>query len=235
MSLADFPLAAFDLETTGPDPTECRIVTASIVEIVGSTTSTHEWLLDPEVEIPQGATDVHGISTEHAREHGTDYSTGVEAITEALARLWDDGYLVVVMNAPFDMTIIDREGRRLWGRHEYYPGALVDPLVIDKHLYQRRRGGGQFSKGARTLADLAIVYGVRQDDAHQSTGDCLTAARVAYKQLRRREMASIDDPDTLQQLQRSWRAAQQDSLRAYWQGRGDERWREVNGDWPVQR
>lgn len=33
--------------------------------------------------------------------------------------------------------------------------------------------------------------------------------------------------------QRSWRAEQQDSLRAYWQGRGDEQWRTVSSDWPV--
>lgn len=226
--VTDMPLAAFDLETTGPDPTTCRIVSASIVRIgTDRATQADEWLLDPEVEIPEGAAKVHGITTEHAREHGADYSTGVEEITEALARLWDEGHLVVVMNASFDMTVIDREGRRLWGRHQYYPGPLFDPLIVDKRADRYRKGG-------RTLADLARVYKVRQDDAHQSTGDCLTAARVAWRMMRVLEpLSRIETTDQLMQLQQQWRAEQQDGLRAFWQGRGDERWREVRSDWPV--
>ena len=228
MKPTDMPLAAFDLETTGPDPLTCRIVTASIVRIgADRSTLADEWLLDPGIEIPEGAAKVHGITTEHAREHGIDYATGIEQILDAVGQLWDDGHLVVVMNAPFDVTILDREGKRVLGRSDYCPGALFDPLVVDKRADRYRKGG-------RTLTDLARVYKVRQDNAHQSTGDCLTTARVAWRMLRVLEpLSRIETTDQLMQLQQQWRAEQQDSLRAFWQGRGDERWRTVSSDWPL--
>lgn len=226
-NLAAYPLAAFDLETTGPDPLTARIVTASILTIEpDNRTITAEWLLDPGIEIPEGASNVHGITTEHARAHGTDYQGGLLEIAGALDRLWAAGYLVAIMNAPFDLTIIDRESQRLLGMPGRRVGPVIDPLVVDKHLDRYRRGG-------RTLTDLAKHYGVDQGDAHQSTGDCYTVARIAYKLVRSPKLAEVDDAETLQQLQRSWRAEQQDSLRAFWQGRGDERWRTVSSDWPV--
>ncbi|UVG35042.1 DnaQ-like DNA polymerase III subunit [Gordonia phage ViaConlectus] len=226
MSLTDMPLAAFDTETTGPDPRDAYVVTASIVTIAGATTAVDEWLLDPGVEIPDGAAAIHGITTERARAEGTDYRTGIDEISDTLRDLWVRGYLVVVMNAPYDYTIMTRECRRL-DIPDFTVGPTVDPLVIDKALNRYRKGG-------RTLTDLARVYEILQGEAHQSSGDCLTAARIAYRQLRAPALASIETPDELMALQRSWRAQQQDSLRAFWQGRGDERWQDVNSDWPVQ-
>ncbi|QDF19661.1 DnaQ-like DNA polymerase III subunit [Gordonia phage Twonlo] len=227
MSLADYPLAAFDIESTGPDPLTDRIVTATILEIHPTRgVEVHEWLLDPGIEISEGATKVHGISTEHARDHGRDYSGGLLEIAGELDRLWAAGYLVAVMNAPFDLTMIDRESQRVFGMPGRRVGSLIDPLVVDKHLDRYRKGG-------RTLTDLAKHYGVEQGEAHTSAGDCYTVARIAYKLVRSPKLAEVDDAETLQQLQRSWRAEQQDSLRAFWQGRGDERWRTVSSDWPV--
>lgn len=229
MRPADMPLAAFDLETTSADPTTCRIVTAAAVTIDGDTSTVREWLLDPGIEIPDEAAAVHGITTEHAREHGANYHTGVLQIVGALAQLWRDGYLVTVMNAAFDMTIIDRESRRLFGVPAQEPGPLFDPLIVDKRA-------DKFRKGGRTLTDLAKHYDVKQGAAHEAAGDCLTTARIAYRMMRRLEpLARIDTADQLMTLQARWRAQQSDSLRAFWQGRGDERWRTVNSDWPVQR
>ena len=53
--ITDMPLAAFDLETTGVDVTRDRIVTATIITIDGSQVHTDEWLLDPGIDIPDGA------------------------------------------------------------------------------------------------------------------------------------------------------------------------------------
>ncbi|MBM4595072.1 hypothetical protein GS454_18550 [Rhodococcus hoagii] len=75
MSWTAAPMAAFDLETTGPIPTNARIVTAHLALIDGKVTSGRNWLLNPQQGIPEGATAVHGITTEHAREHGQDYAT----------------------------------------------------------------------------------------------------------------------------------------------------------------
>ena len=227
MTLADMPLAAFDIESSGIDVREDFIVTASLVLITADGPKAHEWLLSPPDgrEIPQSAIDVHGVTNDHACANGMDYATGYQEIRQALTGAWTTGYLVAVMNAAFDCSILHYEGLRLgYGALEH--GPIIDPLPIDKHLDRYRRGG-------RTLTDLAKHYGVEQGDAHQSTGDCYTVARIAYKLVRSPKLAEVDDAETLQQLQRSWRAEQQDSLRAFWQGRGDERWRTVSSDWPV--
>lgn len=60
-------LVGFDLETTGTDPREARIVTAAVIEVRdGQVLGHREWLADPGVEIPADAVAVHGISNERA-------------------------------------------------------------------------------------------------------------------------------------------------------------------------
>src|SRR5690625_7975016 len=68
----DGPLIGFDTEPTGLDVTEDRIVTAAIVEEIDGETHVHNWLLNPGAEVPERATEVHGVTTEHARTHGLD-------------------------------------------------------------------------------------------------------------------------------------------------------------------
>jgi DNA polymerase-3 subunit epsilon len=56
-------LIGFDLETTGTDPREARIVTGTVIEVkAGEPLGRREWLADPGVEIPADAVAVHGIS-----------------------------------------------------------------------------------------------------------------------------------------------------------------------------
>ena len=66
------PRAAFDLETTGKDPREARIVTASIVLVDdgGTVVERYEWLADPGMDIPEEAAAIHGITTAHAQANG---------------------------------------------------------------------------------------------------------------------------------------------------------------------
>ncbi|NKZ83233.1 hypothetical protein GS982_12660, partial [Rhodococcus hoagii] len=112
MSWTAAPMAAFDLETTGPIPTNARIVTAHLALIDGKVTSGRNWLLNPQQGIPEGATAVHGITTEHAVS--TDRTTPPATTRSARhSRGLDSGHAVVAFNAAYDLTIIDREGVRL--------------------------------------------------------------------------------------------------------------------------
>src|SRR5665647_1384782 len=79
-------LAVFDLETTGIDVETSRIVSATVavLDAAGDVTERIDWLLDPGVEIPTQATNVHGITTEHAVRHGREASAGVAEIVAAL-------------------------------------------------------------------------------------------------------------------------------------------------------
>ena len=82
----ELPRATFDLETTGPNPMTARIVTASLILLGPDGTELRhgEWLADPGVEIPEEAAAVHGITTEHAREHGAPLKQVVFELASAL-------------------------------------------------------------------------------------------------------------------------------------------------------
>lgn len=224
-------MAAFDLETTGTDTEEDRIVTASVI-LVGRDVETeaHEWLVDPGVEIPAAASAVHGVSTERARAEGVDPAGAVEEITSTLARLQAEDVPIVAFNARFDLTILDREARRhgvepLEARLGGIEGLLVvDPLVLDKQC-------NRFRTGKRTLAILCDVYGVNLEEAHQSHADALAAARLAWRQVQTEaELAEYDLP-TLHDSQVEWAAEQAESLEAYFRKNGRDE--TVERAWPV--
>ena len=65
-------LIGFDLETTGTDPYEARIVTGAVIEVRGGQPlGRRDWLADPGVEIPADAVAVHGMSNERAAAEGS--------------------------------------------------------------------------------------------------------------------------------------------------------------------
>src|SRR5213595_267410 len=94
------PRAAFDLETTGRNSRSARIVTASVtvVDDQGGVIKELEWLADPGVEIPQEASEVHGITTEKARAEGRPAAEVTRELATALQELFDDGVPVIAFN-----------------------------------------------------------------------------------------------------------------------------------------
>lgn len=95
-------LIGFDLETTGTDPREARIVTGAVIEVRGSEPlGRREWLADPGVEIPADAVAVHGISNERAAGEGRPADQVADAIAGVLADHWKAGVPVVAYNAAF--------------------------------------------------------------------------------------------------------------------------------------
>ncbi len=107
-------LAVFDTETTGIDPATTRIVTAniSVIRAGGVIESSRDWLINPGIEIPAQATNVHGITTEYAREHGEDAAGAIYDIVAELQALFDSSIPVVAYNASYDFTILQREAVR---------------------------------------------------------------------------------------------------------------------------
>ncbi|MFD9445002.1 3'-5' exonuclease [Streptomyces sp. NPDC060001] len=172
-------LAGFDTETTGVDVETDRIVTACIVEVGGNTPPlTANWLLNPGVDIPEAASAVHGISTEKAKTDGQDAAEAIAELVAGLTQVVLAGTPLVIMNAPFDLTILDREARRCGVQPltEVVGDELhvVDPRVLDKKV-------DTYRKGKRTLTDLCRHYGVKLDGAHSADGDAIATCRVAWR------------------------------------------------------
>ena len=57
------PICFFDLETTGTNVAKDRIVEISILKVFpNGNKESHTWRVNPEMPIPRGATDIHGIT-----------------------------------------------------------------------------------------------------------------------------------------------------------------------------
>ncbi|CAN5177386.1 hypothetical protein BH11ACT5_BH11ACT5_00730 [soil metagenome] len=222
-------LAVFDLETTGIDVETARIVSAcvAVLDPDGSVVDRWDWLADPGIEIPEGASAVHGITTERARALGRPAVDVVGEITQTLRVLVGVGIPLVVYNAPYDLTLLDRECRR-HGRTPLAPPALViDPLVLDKAV-------DRYRKGKRTLEVTAELYGVTLDDAHDAGSDAIAAGRVAQS-LARAYPDELDiSPADLHGRQEVWFAEQAASFADYIRNvKGDDTF-VSNESWPLR-
>lgn len=219
-------MAAFDTETSGVDVEQDRIVTATVCLVDnGGIKDQRGWLINPGVEIPEAATAVHGITSEHARAAGDDAATAVLQIMTALYNAWEIGAVVVGYNVPFDFTLLDRELRRHNGFGLEIRGPVVDPLVVDKAL-------DRYRKGKRTLTACCEQYGVRLDGAHDATEDALAAARLAWK-LAELYPDELGDLDALQAKQQAWKAEQSASFADYLRRKGEDA-SGVDGAWPIR-
>ena len=204
-------LAVFDLETTGLDLTEARIVTACAVTIdeQGQVTgSNNEWLADPGIEIPEAASNVHGVTTEIARARGRKSKEVVSEILETLRGFFKEGVPVVAYNAPYDFSILHHEAIRNGLEPLSDPRPIIDPLVLDKFV-------DQYRSGKRTLQVAASVYGVPLSDAHNATADAIAAGKVAQAIARRHSAKLPADVFELHDAQIAWSANQDDSYESF--------------------
>nr|WP_181075022.1 3'-5' exonuclease [Rathayibacter iranicus] len=221
-------LAVFDLETTGIDVRTSRIVTAyvGVLDAAGQPIEGTTWLADPGIEIPPGASAVHGITTDYAHEHGRPPGEVVAEISESLRSLLARGVPVVVYNAPYDLSLLAHEARR-WGVPVLLdPSPVIDPLVIDKAV-------DRFRKGKRTLTVAAEHYGVALTEAHDAGADAIAAGRVAQAIGRAFANELGVDAEALHELQVDWCSTQAASFQEYMRRVRDESF-VADGTWPVR-
>lgn len=219
-------MVAFDLETTGIDPLQDRIVTASCVTLgAAGVLLTRNWLVNPGIDIPAEATAIHGITTEHAKSYGAPPAEAVRQIREHIAIEWAAGVPLIVMNAAYDLTMLQAESAR-HGLGFLDIGPVIDPLVLDRHI-------DPYRKGKRNLEALAEHYGTKQDGAHTSEGDAVAAARVVWAMARRAKhilgKGSLEDLQRMQaEAQAEWARGYQDYLRK------KDPAASVDGSWPCR-
>lgn len=222
-------VGVFDLETTGVDVQNDRIVTAhvGVLDRNGREIAARDWLADPGIPIPDGAAAVHGISTEYARANGRPAAEVVAEISDALAMLFSQGLPIVAYNASYDFSLLANEAIRHGLPALHAPHPVIDPLVIDKKYDRYRRG-------KRTLTVVADHYAVPLDDAHEASADAVAAGRVALAQAKH-----FDLPETVHELhtqQIGWARDQAASLTEYFIKVGRlEPEESLDGSWPIRR
>lgn len=231
MSLHLAPMMGLDLETTGVNRQEDRIVSfAAVFQAPNTEDAKITGIVDPGIEIPEGAAKVHGITTEKARNEGLEPAVATQALVSALSTAMQTRMPIVVFNAPFDLTMLREEAVRHLGhtREQWGEGLwpIYDPMVVDKQI-------DPYRKGRRTLEATAAHYGVEfpEELKHTALGDVMVTLQIARKQLQQARPGA-----TFQSLhadQRVWKASQAANFRQYLQKQGKPA-DDVSGEWPTE-
>lgn len=167
----DGRITVYDLESDGKDPQEARIITGCVgIILPPARPQVSVWMAQPERDIPEEATGVHGITTDRARTEGMPREEAVRLIASWLASGSSDPQTgawsrvpIVGHNITYDLTLLDREMRRtrvgrLSTTYEGEPGRVtilltkggraepfgafycLDTMVIDKAVDRYRLG-----------------------------------------------------------------------------------------------
>ena len=242
-----------DTETDGVDPTDARIITCATVVMDGRDNDANEIMVQPERDIPEGASKIHGITTEQAREHGMPREMAIASIAATLATFAGPECPVVGHNVGgYDLTVLDRELRRTGvghleiednvfaqiGQVRLWIGAqlatvfpVIDTLVLDKAVDKYRRG-------RRQLAPTAQHYGapMAEGSAHGATADVIASLRIAIAIANRYAAGAIGAMSLaeLHAAQIRWAGEQADGLREYFRKSGTGDPAGVSGEWPLR-
>ncbi len=162
------PLVFFDLETTGIDVYRDRIVQIGAIQIMPDGTKTeHEWIINPGIPIPKGASDVHGITDEMVADKPKLGDIGAE-----LAKLFTNVDLGGYNVKNFDIPMLAEEFNRIGLSLDTEDIKIVDAMTIFK------------IKEARTLAAAYQKFcGKELVDAHDAMVDIRASMEVLDGQL----------------------------------------------------
>jgi DNA polymerase III subunit epsilon len=156
-----------DTETTGLDPAAGhRIVEIGCVELIDHypTENNYQVYLNPERDVPNDASSVHGISTEFLAD-----KPKFAEICDAFLKFIGDAPLVI-HNASFDLKFLNAELARL-GKASLPPARAIDTIEIAK----QKLPGVRYS-----LDELCKRFGIdlTRRDKHGALLDAELTAQV---------------------------------------------------------
>lgn len=186
--IATTPLVSVDTETTDKDPELARVIDIAAAYVTpGQPLDLRQSYVNPGMPIPPESTEVHGLTDEFIQREGKPAVEVLDLFLGEIATAMDRCAVLVVQNARYDLTVLDREAARLGipSLSERLGGEIrpvVDPIVLDKRLIKYRSRVSE-KQGARVLKTLAQIYGVGWDDeqAHGAAYDAAVTARVLWK------------------------------------------------------
>ncbi|MFD3641007.1 exonuclease domain-containing protein [Streptomyces griseus] len=239
MSFLTIRRIGWDTETTAPDPTEARIVTAALVGRGGASADrVQTWLINPGVPIPPETTEIHGITDAMVQADGQDPKTALDELAGTMTRAIEYGMPLVAFNTAYDWTVLHHELERHGlptMADRVGPGSLplVDPHVIDRQVDKYVKGTGM-----RKLKPTAERYGVELTDWHTAEADALAALLIAEAQFEKHAPLRDMSPAQLYGAQRAWRAEQQAGLQKWFRTKatpeqGGAPDKVIDGSWPL--
>ena len=225
------PLLGFDLETTGTDPrTDVPVSFSFVFYDSGVETHAIDGIINPEVEIPDAAIAVHGITNERAKQDGRELKKTIAGIAYALVASSMANIPVVGMNVSFDLKMIDYLSQKFFGdslSNRGFNGPVLDVLVIDRFYDKYRKGG-------RKLIDLCAFYGVdKAEMLHNAQNDAEACVAVLLKQSSKYpEMLSMG-LDALYLSEKDWHRDWAENFSKYLISKGRDPLSELDLLWPL--
>ncbi len=164
-------LVAIDLETTGLNPKQDRILSVGTVIVTGTTIqldSATYHLVRPNQSIPETSAVIHGITDDCA---AAGWPIG-DVMGQILERL--RGRVLLAHHARIEYGFLDQASRRLCG------GPLLVPTIDTQILARRslRHYADSLRPGDLRLHALRRRYGLPQYPAHNALCDALAAAEL---------------------------------------------------------
>jgi DNA polymerase-3 subunit epsilon len=175
------PIIIFDLETTGINLTEDRVVEISLIKVMpDGTTDTKTRRINPEMHIPEQATAIHHITDEDVKDAPT-----FKQVAKSLAKLFEGCDIAGFNSNRFDIPMLDQEFQRADVDFDFSKARFVDVQTIFH------------KKEPRNLTAAYRFYcGKDLENAHSATADTQATYEVLLAQLERYE----DLPNTVDKL-----------------------------------
>jgi DNA polymerase-3 subunit epsilon len=194
-------MLGFDFETTGIDRFNDVPVSYALVTFQGgAVASVDAGLINPGRDIPPGATEVHGISTERARAEGMPLRDAVAMVADAVLSAGHRGVPLVGMKLDYDLTILETQHTNFFGHGiaaRGWNGPVLDAVVLDRHL-------DRYRKGRRTLSALCEHYGIDIGNAHDAAADAIASVKVLIALAARYGEIRRSEPSLVHQAQKQW-------------------------------
>jgi DNA polymerase-3 subunit epsilon len=179
-------IIAFDIESTGTDVVKDRICSLSMIKLSFPSFEIIEkkyTLINPLVKIPEGATEVHGITDEMVKDKPT-----FKQISKSVFKYVSEcDYLLTHNGKKFDRSMLHEEFFRC--ELDWNPKPMIDTYVIMSNMIPRTLAGA-----------LKYYTGKEIENAHNAEGDVLSTIEVLKGQIEKHEMDELDIIDSKGEL-----------------------------------
>ena len=187
----------FDTETTGlpkrwdapitdsDNWPRCIQIAWQLHDALGNLVEHQDFLVQPDgFNVPYDAEQIHGISTELAKQDGVPLAEVLEKFNQALAKT----KFIVGQNVGFDVNVMGAEFHRMQIENQLQELPVLDTCTEHTaELCQIPGGrGGKFK--LPTLTELhQFLFGEPFDEAHNATADVEATTRCFLELLRRKQ------------------------------------------------
>lgn len=164
------PICFFDLETTGTNVAQDRIVEISILKVYpNGNKESKTWLVNPEVKIPKEVVEIHGISNEKVANEPT-----FKELSKEIYNMIKGSDLGGFNSDRFDIPLLAEEMLRAEVDFDMKHMVSVDVQTI-------------FHKMEKRTLEAAYKFYCDKDlkDAHSAEADTLATYEVLLSQLER--------------------------------------------------